>query len=477
MTLLSTRRLTTTYLGLGAIIAAALAGLAMYTHHDQRPAGPDPASPTGAAGFDVPHILLTVAVLVAAAHLGGAAAARLRQPRVIGQATAGLLLGPSVLGQLAPNGLQWLHSGGAAATVDVLGQLGVILFVLRIGQELAAARTQPARGVALLVGHTTVVVPLLGGVAVAVTALAPPAGIDALPHALFVGLAMSATALPVLAHILAERGQLTSPIGGLATAAAAVADATIWCLLAVTMSLLHRGSLTATGLRLAGALLFAAAVWWVLRPAARRLLADRDEGSPLRPALLVCTVLACAVATERLGLHAIFGAFLAGLALPAQTLTVRRVMAMAEGVTEWLLLPLFFTAIGARTRLDLLTTGPAIALAGLVLAVAITSKLASGLLAGRSVGLPWRDATTLGVLLNCRGVTELVLLGIGSSAGLIDARTFAVFVVMAVVTTAATGPLLDLLRLPRRTPTMPHPFDETAGAQTGLASTVTAEPA
>ncbi|MEV6927091.1 cation:proton antiporter [Dactylosporangium sp. NPDC051485] len=460
---ISIARLAVAYLLL--VGAAATAVVAVAVLHPRATAQPVPASTAPAApvavavtdGIDIPHVLIVVAVLIAAAHLAGALAARLGQPRVTGLAAAGLLLGPSALGQVAPVAAGWLHSGGAATAVDLLAQLGVILFVFLIGRELGTAHAPPTRGTAVLVGHTTVAVPLLAGVVVAVTVLTPPAGVPALPHALFIGLAMAATALPVLAHILAERHLLTSPLGATGAAAAAVADATIWCLLAVTLCVARGESLPGTGLRLLAAFAFAAGMWWLLRPAVRRVLAVDPGGSPVRPALLLCLVLGCAVATERLGLHAIFGAFLAGLIMPVRSATVTRVAVMAQGATEWLLLPLFFTAIGSRTHLSLLT-GPTLALAGLVVAVAVSSKLLSGAVAGRVIGYGWRDATALGVMLNCRGLTELVLLSLGRTAGIIDERTFTVFVVMALVTTAATGPLLNLVGLRR-----PAPGNEPAG--------------
>ncbi|MGI5185397.1 cation:proton antiporter [Dactylosporangium sp. CA-152071] len=450
MTAPNQRRVGLAYLVLAAVVAVTGSAFAVTLSQTGAQAGaqdgrhPAAAPVSAPGGLDVPHILAVVALLVAVTHLGGSVAARLRQPRVIGHAAVGLLLGPSALGQVAPAAGGWLRAGGAAAAVEVLAQLGVLLFVFRIGHDLARSTASATRGAALLAGHTTVAVPLLGGAAVAVTVLAAPPGVGTIPHALFVGLAMSATALPVLAHILAERRLLTSPLGALATTAAAVADATIWALLAVTLCLVRAGSLAATGLRLAAAAGFIAAVWWLLRPLASRMLAADRGVSPVRPALLLCIVLGCAAATEQLGLHAIIGAFLAGLTLPRQAAAVRRVVAIAGGAADWLL-PLFFVAIAAHTRLDLLTTGPVVALAGLVLVTAVAGKLLSGVAAGRVIGLAWRDATVLGVLLNCRGVTELVLLNIGRTAGIIDGTTFTVFVVMAVLTTAATGPLLDLL--------------------------------
>jgi Kef-type K+ transport system membrane component KefB len=443
---MSGRRLSAAY-ALGVAVPAALAVVLLVTTVGRQAGTDTRVAPvrTSASGFDINHILLVVAVVIVAAHAAGALAARIGQPRVVGQAAAGLLLGPSMLGSLFPG---WLSRDGAGPVVEVLAQLGIVLFVFMIGRELAASG-QSDGGRSMLIGQVMIAVPVLGGIVVAVLLLEPPAGVDPVAFTLFIGLAMGATALPVLAHLLAERRQLTSPVGGLAVRSAVVGDATVWALLAVVMTLLRGGSLATMAVRLAGALLFSAAVWWVVRPLLRRLLPPDRDSRYAGPALILAGVLAAAVTTEVLGLHAIFGAFLAGLAVPARSLTVERVTVTASGAAEWLLLPLFFTVVGMRTDLRLLTDPAVIPLCLVILVVAVAGKLAAGFVAGRITGLARRDAVILGVLLNCRGLTELVLLNAGRQAGVIDDRTFTVFVVMALVTTAITGPLLTRLGMGR----------------------------
>lgn len=286
----------------------------------------------------------------------------------------------------------------------------------------------------------------------------PPA-VAGLPDALFLGAALSATALPVLAHILAERRVLTSKVGTLATGSAAVGDATLWCLLAVTMCLVERGSVAQTMTRLAGAAVFAAAVWWLAWPLMAYAASRYAAGGILGPAALLAGLLLSAATTEHLGLHAIFGAFLFGLAVPRGAIAVQQVTTMASGLTEWLLLPLFFTAVGLRTDLGLLSGNAAISLCATVLAVAALSKLISATAVSRAVGLSWRVSAAIGVAMNCRGMTELLVLNTGLAAGVIGSDVFAVFVVMTLVTTAATGPLLTLLgyRRPTRPSTAAQP--------------------
>jgi len=439
----SRRRLAVVYV-CGVVIPAGLVVLLLSGLPTAMAARP---APTAAAvqGWQVGHALGTIAVFVAVAHLGGALAAWLRQPRVVGQATAGLLLGPSLLGWAAPPVSHWLHAGGSDQAVDLLAQLGVILFVFLTARELSDGEHR-AGPTAFVVGQTMVAVPLLAGM---LTALAlshhRPAGVGAVQYTLFLGVAMSATALPVLAHILAERRRLTSPIGVLGISAAAVGDASIWCLLAVALCLAGTGSMADTLARLGLAVVFLAVLWWGVRPLLRRVLSAERDSRYTGPALLLAAVLGCALVTDRLGLHAIFGAFVAGLLLPHRSMLVARVTVVVEQATQWLLLPLFFTAVGSRTRLSVIGEPRLLAAGALVLAVAVLSKIIAGGGAGRAVGLGARDSAVLGVLMNCRGMTELLILNIGLTAGIIDASVFTVFVVMAIVTTALTGPLLDLL--------------------------------
>ncbi len=442
-------RLTLVYVA-GAAVPAVLALLALITMAGLgTPTSGASVPKPGADGFDVGRVLVTIVVVVVAAHGGGVLARLAHQPRVVGQAVVGLLLGPSVLGYLAPKLYQWLHGGGSSQAIDLLAHLGVILFVFLIARETAGTTQRSTSGQALVIGHAMISLPFLCGVLVAALLVGRyrPAGVGPLPYALFLGLAMSATALPVLAHILAERRMLTSRIGTLATSCAAVGDATLWCLLAVTVCLVHRGSLTTTLARAAAALAFAALLWWAVRPALRRLARPAEHTGPGRPVLLLAGLLLCAQVTESLGLHAIFGAFLLGLVVPRTSLTAQRVTVMAEGLTEWLLLPLFFTAIGSRTHLDVIGGPATIGLCLAVLAIAMLSKLVAAGGAARAVGLSWRDGAVLGVLMNCRGLTELLILNVGLTTGIIEGRVFACFVVMAVATTALTGPLLDALRL------------------------------
>jgi Kef-type K+ transport system membrane component KefB len=441
------RRRTAAVLAIGlavptAVVAALLVAFGN-TRHDVSPE-------TSAAGLDVDRALAAIAVIVTIAHLAGALAVRLRQPRVVGQAGAGLLLGPSVLGYLAPGWERWLHSNGNDQAINLLAQLGVILFVFLVGRELASGSAAPRPTAALTLGASMTAIPLTAGVVLAATLFGAhrPVSVGAAPYDLFIGLLMAATAMPVLAHLLAERDLLTSPAGTLAVSAAAAGDAAIWCLLAVTFGLVRGASTALTVAHLAAAVGSLAALWWMARPALRRWLPTTGSG-PLIPALLIGSLLCVAQLTDALGLHAIFGAFLFGLVMPADALPVRQVTTVTTGTCEWLLLPLFFAATGSRTRLNL-ADPVVLGTAAIVIVVAAISKIGSAAAAARMMRWSWRDSTAIGVMVNCRGMTELILLSVGRAAGIIDNLVFSVFVLMAVVTTASTGPLLSRLRLHRQ---------------------------
>ncbi|GAA1378469.1 hypothetical protein GCM10009661_50110 [Catellatospora chokoriensis] len=443
-----------TWIYMAAVIIPAAVAAAVLAAVGAAEASASDAQAAAHAG-DLGRVLATIVIVVAAAHAGGALAVRLHQPCVIGQAAVGLMLGPSLLGVLAPGAADFLRHPASVRAVDLLAQLGVILFVFVVSQQMAGHSAAGSVSQAVAIGHAMIAVPFVCGVLTAVLLLEPyrPPAVGGLPYALFLGAALSATALPVLAHILAERRMLTSKVGTLATGSAAVGDATLWCLLAVTMCLVERGSLAQTMTRLAGAAVFAAAVWWLARPLMAYAAGRYAGGGILGPAALLAGLLLSAAATEHLGLHAIFGAFLFGLAVPRGAIAVQQVTTMASGLTEWLLLPLFFTAVGLRTDLGLLSGNAAISLCAAVLAVAALSKLISGTAVSRAVGLSWRESAAIGVAMNCRGMTELLVLNTGLAAGVIGSDVFAVFVVMTLVTTAATGPLLTLLGY--RRPTRP----------------------
>ncbi|MFL6128787.1 MAG: cation:proton antiporter [Mycobacteriales bacterium] len=442
----SGRRVAAVYVGLVLVPIAAVVGilLARRGGDGSRRAGEVASNPM------LPRLLLAMVVVVGSCKAGGAVARRLGQPPVVGEIAAGILLGPSVLGALWPAGARHLIAPAVLPQLNALAQVGVVLFVFLAGLELDTRLVRAQSHLAVVVSHVSIAFPLLLGVLLALAGYRrfAPAGVDFLPFALFLGVSMSVTALPVMARLLMETGMLRSEIGTIALTCALVDDVTAWCLLALVTGLVAAGSLPAFGATVGLTLVFAAVLLFVVRPWLAR--ASRgpaggwgEAGAPL--ALVV--VLVCALATERIGVHAIFGAFLCGLIFPVGVPAVRRIGDTIGGLTVVLLLPLFFAYSGLRTEIGVLGTDPVLWLwCLLILAVAVLGKLAGSALAARSVGTPWRRSLQIGALMNCRGLTELVVLNVGLDLGVLSRTLFTMLVLMALVSTAMTGPLLALVR-------------------------------
>jgi K+:H+ antiporter len=417
---------------------------------------------SGMHGDLIGVLLVTVPIVLATAHLCGAIVHRLRQPRVIGEMIGGVLLGPSVLGAISPAVQHVLFPPEIMPVINSMAQLGVIFFMFGVGLEFSTRVLRNNGAAAVVIGHAALAVPFGCGILLGLLLPASyqPEGAGRLPYLFFLGLAMSVSALPVLAAILRQRRLVNSPAGTLGIAAAAIGDATVWFLLVVLMVFTGRGD-SATVLRTAAlTIMFAVVMLVVIRPALRRGLArveqrERDH-YPLQ-VVLTLFVLLCALAGERIGIHPIIGAFVAGVVMPRSSGIVHGFLQRTEGLTLWLLLPLFFASVGLLTDFGTLHGGTALLFCGLVLVVAVFSKFAGAMLGARLMGRSREESVALGVMLNCRGLTELVMLNIGQSLGLIGDTLFSILVVITVLTTIAAGPLLGLLYSP--TPAEPDPGD------------------
>ncbi|MGV9388353.1 cation:proton antiporter [Streptomyces olivaceus] len=419
-------------------------------------AGGDRTSSAAAPGPDVyGRLLLALPVILLVGQGCAALCRRMSQPGVVGEILAGIVLGPSVLGLLWPFARHWLLPDELMPPINVLAQLGLVLFMFLVGHELDLRRVRGRGHALLVVSHVGVAVPMLTGVVLALGLYGPfaPAHTDFTPFALFVAVSLSITAFPVLARIVAERRLGSSTAGSMAVVSAAIGDVTAWCLLAVVVTTARHSSLLDVGRVLLLTSGFCALLWLVVRPAATRLLSGGErDGSTARlpeaavlPALLVGIMLS-ALATDRIGVHAIFGAFLLGVVTPRRP-AVERAAAGVRSVTETLLLPLFFVYSGLRTEIGLLTGGWRTWLwCLLVLVAAVVAKWGSTTAAARSVGLSWEDSMLLGALMNCRGLTELIVLNVGLDLGVISPTLFTVFVVMAVVSTVMTSPAVSAVQ-------------------------------
>jgi Kef-type K+ transport system membrane component KefB len=382
--------------------------------------------------FDFQLLILQIAVVLGATRIVGLAFRRIRQPQVVGEMTAGILLGPSLLGRVAPEAMQYLFPATGLDPLYALSQVGLILFLFVVGLHVRLDEFRGLARSAVIASVASIVVPFTLGSLLAIPlhqALSTP-DVPLPAFILFMGAAMSITAFPVLARILTEGNLLNTRAGVIALSCAAVDDVVAWCLLAVIMAV------SAPLLpRFAGLLAYAAVMFFGVR----RLLARYRPSFPIALLLL----LASSWTTEALGVHALFGAFMAGLVMPRDTELAPHV----ESLTTILLLPLFFAFTGLRTSLALVS-GATLWLYCLgIIAVAVGGKLLGCALAIRATGLAWRESFAVGVLVNTRGLVELVILNIGLERKIISPTLFSMMVVMALVTTFMTRPLLDLIAL------------------------------
>ena len=409
-----------------------------------------PSTAPPVAGLDVPLLIAQVVVIIVVARLAGSLLARLGQPRVVGEMAAGLLLGPSVLGALAPAFAGRLFPVASIGFLNALSQVGLVFFMFLVGLELDVSHVRRRGTLAVLASHASIVVPFLLGAVLSLAlypTLAPP-GVRFDGFALFVGAAMSVTAFPVLARILTERGLAGSRLGALALACAAVDDVSAWCLLAGVVMLVRGTAARPLWLLVGGSVVYVAFMLTIGRVLVARAVArmrlDADNARPLI-ALVVVLVLASAFVTEQLGVHALFGAFLVGAIMPRDPALSALLRGRFEDVMVVLFLPLFFAVTGLRTAVGSIGGGAMWLLCALVTVTAILGKLGGTAVAARVGGLPWRDAFALGTLMNTRGLMELVILTVGLDIGVISPVLFAMMVLMALVTTVMTTPLLARL--------------------------------
>jgi Kef-type K+ transport system membrane component KefB len=399
------------------------------------------------------RLMLAIAVVILAARLMGALLARVGQPRVMGEVLAGILLGPTLLGAVAPDVQEYILPPDIIPLLSAAASIGLAFYLFLVGMELDPGLLRANVREAALISNTSVAFPLALGMLVALPVyelLAPDT--DYLPFALFMGVSMSVTAFPVLARILVERRMLRQPIGALAMAGAAIDDVTAWGLLALATAVAGAGSgldaLVVVGL--AGA--FTAAMLLLVRPLLGRVSTAYDEAGHV-PAIWIATifvgVLLAAYVSQQIGIAAIFGAFIVGLIMPRHAGLTSDVSDRLEDFVVTVLLPLFFVVTGMRVELgalnDILLWGVTL----LLIAAAVVGKWVGAMLAARYAGFSWRDSSVLGALMNTRGLTELIVLNIGLELGLISPTLFTMLVLMALATTFAAGPALNLLD-PRR---------------------------
>jgi len=416
-------------------------------------AAPGPQGPVRPTTSEAPgilfHVLLALVVILVVARILGAIFRKMHQPQVMGEVVAGILLGPSFLGWLAPDLAFQVLPANIAPYLAVISQVGVVLYMFLVGLDLDITLLQKRTQTSIAISHASIVAPFLLGAAFALW-LYPRYSTGAIPFtpfALFIGVAMSITAFPVLARILTDRGMHKTRLGALALACAAIDDVTAWCLLAFVISVAHAqaGSLFFTLIATIGFIVFVlliakrGALWLVRRQTATgRTTQDMF-------AVVCAAVLLSALAAERIGIHAIFGAFLLGTLIPPDSVLARDIRVKCEDLVVVLLLPVFFVFTGMRTQIGLLHGTRDWLACILIIGVASLGKFGGSFFAARWTSSEWREAASLGVLMNTRGLIELIVLNVGLNLGVLSPALFTMFVFMAVVTTLVTTPILHEL--------------------------------
>ncbi len=412
------------------------------------PASDGPALGAAQSTGALTQVIIALVAVIALGRLLGWLLKFLGQPPVMGEVLAGIALGPSLLGAFSPAASGFVLSPAAAPTLSVIAQLAVILYMFLVGLELDVGQLRGRRQAAVAIAHTSMVVPFSLGIVLALV-LYPRLSTGDVPFsvfALFVGVSLSVTAFPVLARILTDRGLHKSPLGVLALTCAAAGDATAWCLLALVVGIAQSelgGALTVV----IAALAFMAVMLLAVRPLLARwkwLLAGETLDQS-RLAVVLVGVLLAALATDAIGIHAIFGAFLLGTIIPHESLVARELPGKLHDVVAVLLLPAFFAFTGMRTQIGLVAGWEQWLLCGIIIVVATLGKFGGTFAAARLSGLAWRESTALGLLMNTRGLMELIVLNIGLDLGVISPTLFAMLVIMALATTLATGPALTLV--------------------------------
>jgi Kef-type K+ transport system membrane component KefB len=438
-------------------------------------------APAAAAGAGTEHLSATLArtpdqtvvafflaalVVMLFARLCGSVMPKLGQPRVMGEVLAGIILGPTLFGAIDPGLQSKIFSSDIVPFIGVAANLGLIFYMFLIGLEVDLDQVRGRVGMTLAISNTSLLVPAMMGMAVAVplySVLAPSKRF--LAFALFITVSMSVTAFPVLARIVSERRMLKRPLGIIAISAAALNDVSAWFLIALATAVAGAGTGLDVLRTIGWTLLFGVAMAFAVRPLLARAAVAYDEAGRVPGTwitIIFAGVLLAAVTTDKIGVAVIFGAFVMGLAMPRHAGLSEEVTKRVEDFVLTLLLPLFFAYTGLRTNVGLLGRPELILITLGLVAVAIGGKYGGTLIAARAMRLPWRESAVLGALMNTRGLTELIVLNLALDQGVISPALFTALVVMALITTLMTGPILRLID-PRNRFGSP-PEEELAGA-------------
>ena len=395
-------------------------------------------------------LLAQIITIIVVARFFGWVFRKIGQPSVIGEIIAGIALGPSLLKMYFPEFSDALFPVASLGNLQFLSQIGLILFMFVIGMELDLKILKNRANEAVVISHASIVFPFTLGIGLAyfVYYRFAPEGISFLSFALFMGIAMSITAFPVLARIVQERGIHKTKLGAIVITCAAADDITAWCLLAAVIAIVKAGSFLSAIYILLAAIAYVLMMLFVVKPFLKRigdLYGEKNTLSKPVVAIFFLTLIISSYLTEIIGIHALFGAFMTGVIMPDISKFRNVIIEKVEDVSVILLLPLFFVFTGLRTEIGLINDPYLWKITSFIILVAVVGKFVGSALAAKFVGQSWRDSLTIGALMNTRGLMELVVLNIGLDLKVLTPEVFTMMVIMALVTTFMTGPALDLI--------------------------------
>ncbi|MCK9411480.1 MAG: cation:proton antiporter [Prolixibacteraceae bacterium] len=400
--------------------------------------------------YPISILMLQVIIILFASKLFGIAMKMFGQQTVVGEIIAGIFLGPSILGWLFPDLSALIFPRESLISLQFLSQIGLAFFMFVIGMELDISKIKNKTQDAVIISHASIIFPFFLGACLSYFIFLDlaPQNVSFVSFTLFLGIAMSITAFPVLARILKERGLTRTPLGVLTITCAAADDVTAWCLLAAVIAIVKAGSIVSALFTIGLTVVYLVLMFIVLKPwlqksSEKHMIGESIDKTTIAISFFV--LLLSAYFTEIIGIHALFGAFIAGVIMPDNVRFKTILIDKIEDVSTILLLPIFFAFTGLRTQIGLINTGYLWSLCGLIILVAITGKFGGSTLTAKIVGRSWKDSLSIGALMNTRGLMELVVLNIGYDLGVLGPEIFSIMVLMALCTTFLTGPLLDLI--------------------------------
>src|SRR6478609_5410909 len=395
-------------------------------------------------------LLAQIITIIVVARFFGWIFRKIGQPSVVGEVIAGIVLGPSLLGMYFPEFAAALFPATSLGNLQFLSQIGLILFMFVIGMELDLKMIKNRAHEAVVISHASIVIPFALGIGLAyfVYHRFAPVGVKFLPFSLFMGIAMSITAFPVLARIVQERGIHKTKLGNIIITCAAADDITAWCILAMVIAIVKAGTFVSSLYIIGLALIYVLLMLFMVKPFLKRigdLYGSRNDLDKSVVAIFFLTLIVSSYLTEIIGIHALFGAFMTGAIMPDITKFRNVFIEKVEDVSVILLLPLFFVFTGLRTEIGLINEPYLWKVTGFIILVAVGGKFFGSALAAKFVGQSWRNSLVIGALMNTRGLMELIVLNMGLALGVLTTEVFTMMVIMALVTTFMTGPALDLI--------------------------------